>query len=138
MTVHDLRGDSTISSLQFLDGHVSFLWDNENDGTTFLVRLETDTLISNLNSHLYCVHPRLISLAEFLWVDPVSKRYIAPTDGLIGTMQIVREGLHLALGRHSEEFKSLLQIRNSMLVLACPIRDEASIEVTRLPDEKEP
>jgi hypothetical protein len=137
MTISDLRGDSTLSNLVFSDGYVSFHWDNENDGTIFLVRLETDTLISNLNSQLYCVHPRLIRLAEFLWVDPVSKRYIAPTDGLIGTIQIVREGLHLALGRHSDEYKYLLQIRNSDLVLASPIRDKTSVQINPLLQSKE-
>jgi hypothetical protein len=132
MTISDLRGDSTLSNLVFSDGHVSFHWDNENHGVDFLVCLETSSLVSNMNSELYCVHPRLLKIGDYLRVDPESKRYIAPTDSLIGTMQVVREGLHLALGRHSEEFRLLLQIKNSGLVLACPIRDETSVQITPL------
>jgi hypothetical protein len=129
MTVHDLRGDSTISILQFLDGHVLFLWDNEGDGVLWQVRLPTSAVLIDSNTQLNYVHPWLLKLADHLSVDPRSSRYVAPTDGLIGTMEMVRQGLHLALGMRMDEAEFLLQIKNSSLILACPVKNLDVIEV---------
>ena len=134
MTVFDLRGESTVSSVLFKNGKLCFQFiDGESD---------EEYAIEVLTSFVYCrpaparagtVYIEIKTLSDYLPIDNESQRYMLPAE-FKEQMTAVRKAFHLVVGQKATEYPLMLQIVDGGIYLACPISSIDSVEVTALID----
>ncbi|PAB55463.1 hypothetical protein [Anaeromicrobium sediminis] len=127
--IKNLSGDSTVENIKYSNGVVTCIYDDYDLEKRFSIDIVTDVLYSQGVSEKGSVHVRILDLSKYVPINQPSGIYVFPKD-FGQQMKLVRNGLHLVLGKKQKEYPYFLQIRGYKILLACPIKSIEDVKVT--------
>lgn len=134
MNLHELSADSKIEEIDFSEGHITFIFEDFFQDRIFEVKIRTDVAFINNKldefAYEYC-NIRKYKLSDHLPIDDKSKFYVMPPD-FISQMKVARQKFHLAIGLNSAEWREFIQVIGYGIIIACPVKNEDSIEITEI------
>ena len=134
MTVLDLRGESEISKVGYVDDILRFIFADGETDERYELSVKTDVFYSKpLPEYKQAMRVEIQKLRELLIVEEASGIYLLP-EGLSAQMKAKRQASHLAVGLKAPEYPFLFQVVSSSVYLACPIPSVESVKVALLPN----